>query len=281
MTETLQFSFFETPVTMHCESEISRDLMLHMYGAFVVESHPSAAKLVYTLGGGEDGKEFSGKRSTAFGFSTPHVAQFVYNVEKDMTLEWEYARSDLYFLHASALEFGSGVVLLAGQSGNGKSTTCWAMTNRGFGYLSDELSPVDLNTMCVHPYPHALCLKNLPPDGFELPDSTYDAGVTLHVPPEAMAEPNVLATRPLRAVLFVEYQADLEKPRLTPLSSAAAAANLFTHALNPLAHPNDGLAAAAEIVKPISCAELKTAGLDDTCELIWDFVRSLDIDPTV
>jgi hypothetical protein len=190
-----------------------------------------------------------------------------------MTIQWELARSDLYFLHASALDFGSGVVLLAGRSGNGKSTTCWAMTNNGFGYLSDELAPIDLKTMNVHPFPHSLCLKAHPPAGYELPDTIIDAGPTLHVSPTDIAQV-VNVPRPIRAVLFVQYDPDLAKPELARLSTAAATANLYTHSLNALAHSNDGLAAAAEIVKPIACAELRTAELDDTCELIREFLRT-------
>ncbi len=80
--------------------------------------------------------------------------------------------------------------------------------------------------------------------------------------------------RPLLAALFVQYHPELDKPELTRMSTATAATNLFTHALNPLAHPNDGLAAAAEIVGSIACAEIKTARLDDTCELIWEYLRA-------
>ena len=275
MNETLELSFFETPVTIHCESEYTREVLLHMYAAFVVSEHAGAAKLVYTVGGGENGKEFYARRGDEFDLTTERVAQFMYRIEKDLTIQWEYARSDLYFLHASALDFGSGVVLLAGRSGNGKSTTCWAMTHNGFGYLSDELSPVDLESMRVHPFPHSLCLKSHPPAGYELPDTIIDTGPTLHVATCDMAGPVINEPRPLRAVLFVQYDPELEKPILSPLSTAAAATNLFTHALNPLAHPNDGLAAAAEIVKPLACAELRTAGLDDTCELVWQFVREI------
>ena len=52
-------------------------------------------------------------------------------------------------------------MLLAGASGNGKSTTAWALLHRGFQYLSDELAPLDLSAMTVHAFPHALCLKHV------------------------------------------------------------------------------------------------------------------------
>jgi hypothetical protein len=273
MTETLHLSLFEIPITFHCESALTRDLLMHMYGEFRVPDHASAARLVYTMGGGENGADFYARRGEQFNFVSPRDYRFMYYVEKELTIQSELIRSDLYFLHSSALDFGPGVVLLSGHSGNGKSTTCWAMVNNGFGYLSDELAPVDLNTMQVHPFPHSLCLKKHPPEGYELPDTHLDVRATLHVRTGDM--PRVInKPRPLLGALFVKYHPELDKPELTVMSTAAAATNLFTHALNPLAHPNDGLAAAAQIVGSIACAELKTARLDDTCDLIWEYLRA-------
>ena len=276
MTHTLHFSFFETPATFTCTSELTRDLLLHQYSSLLVDGHAVEPELNYEVGGGEDGEPLYARRGTEFDKSWPRIEQFLYRVEKDMTIRWQHIRNDLYFLHASALDYGDGVILLGGRSGNGKSTTCWAMTNNGFNYLSDELSPIDPETMLVHPFPHALCLKAHPPAGYELPDTTLDAGRTLHVLPSDMKCDVIKQPKPVKAALFVEYDSDLEKPELTPLTTALSAANLYRHSLNALAHPNKGLGTAAKIVSSLSCAELKTAGLDDTCEVIWDFVRSLE-----
>ena len=56
-----------------------------------------------------------------------------------------------------------GHMWVLGKTGAGKSTTAWGLLHHGFSYLSDELAPIDLETLEVLPYRHALCLKRRPP----------------------------------------------------------------------------------------------------------------------
>ncbi len=53
-----------------------------------------------------------------------------------------------------------------------------------------------------------------------------------------------------------------------PISGAEAAARLFAHTLNPLAHIGDGLEGAIEITKRCAHFELVTADLPETCALV-------------
>jgi hypothetical protein len=56
------------------------------------------------------------------------------------------------------------------------------------------------------------------------------------------------------------------------MSAAEAAARLYTQALNPLAHPADGIDAALQVARGVRCFGLETADLDATCALV---VRTL------
>ena len=123
-------------------------------------------------------------------------------LEKDITVELQRRRADLLFLHAAAIEWQGTALLLAAESGSGKSTTTWGLLHHGFQYLSDELSPVDLNTMRVFPYPHALCLKQDPPPPYALPASAIRLGRTIHVPVDTLARSDCFgATRTGRRIL--------------------------------------------------------------------------------
>jgi hypothetical protein len=194
--------------------------------------------------------------------------ELLFLLEKDITVELQKRRSDLYFLHSAALEWNGKACLLAAEAGSGKSTTAWALLHHGFRYLSDELSPVDPDTMQVFPYPHALCLKQVPPPEYPLPAETIDLGRTLHVPVRSLPSEVIPGPRPLGAAFLVKYRPELSAPELHAISSAEASARLYLTALNALSHPNHGLDAVLRIAEHVPCFAIHSAGLSATCALI-------------
>lgn len=192
---------------------------------------------------------------------------FLYLFEKDMTIALELMRKDLFFIHSAALEYNGRIHLLVAQSGNGKSTTSWALLHHGFGYASDELAPVNLDTLTVLPYPHALCLKREPPAPYSLPPDTLRTERTLHVPVKSLPCSTVNSPLPLQSILFVQYRPDTA-PAITPVSASDAAVRVYTNGLNQLAHPADGLDAAIQIAQHCQCYNLTSNDLYSTCELV-------------
>jgi hypothetical protein len=195
---------------------------------------------------------------------------FLYLFEKDMTIALEIIRHDLYFLHAAALEYRGKLHLLVAESGGGKSTTSWALLHHGFRYASDELAPVDLNTMLIQPYPHALCLKQEPPAPYQLPEDTLYTSRTLHIPVEALPSGVVDSSLPLQSIVFVHYDPHAKSPSIQPVSAAQAGARVYANGLNQLAHPGDGLDAALQIAQHCNCYALESANLEATCQLVKD-----------
>ena len=193
--------------------------------------------------------------------------EFLYRFDKDLTVETQKLRADLYFLHAAVLEFNGSAIALVAPSGYGKSTTTWGLLHHGLEYLSDELAPVDLTNMRVHPFPRALCLKAKPPSDYPLPMSAISTGRTIHVPTYFLPCATITESLPLDTIFFLRFIGEGETPLLKGISKVDATVRLFTNALNPLAHPADGLDAAAEIVFKARCFELLTSDLRATCEL--------------
>ena len=76
------------------------------------------------------------------------------------------------------------------------------------------------------------------------------------------------------AIFFLEYRPGRSAPSLRPLSNAESAARLFAHALNPLAHPEHGLAGAAAIAQSVPSFCLKSGDLSLTCELIAETLEA-------
>ena len=104
------------------------------------------------------------------------LSDLLFLLEKDLTVELQMRRSDLLFLHSAAIEWGGKAYLFAAEAGSGKSTTTWALLHHGFGYLSDELSPIDLDSLAVLPYPHALCLKSHRRYPMRCPNKRFTSG---------------------------------------------------------------------------------------------------------
>lgn len=190
-------------------------------------------------------------------------SDLVYFLEKALTTGLQHRRKDLLFLHAAAVGKNGRCLLIAGESGIGKSTLCWALCNAGLEYLSDELAPVDVGELSVTAYPHALCIKKLPPGAPPLPEMSFETGVTTHIPVEAM--PNLVATERSRlaAVVFLVRDADSGHVSLADIPAPEASARLYSNTLNPLAHDNEGLGAVARLARRSKCMTLSRGSLRD------------------
>ena len=224
--------------------------------------------LTYTVGKNKQAAVFFIKREGQRPLFAVDSGKFLFLFERDMTIELQKLRHDLYFVHSAALEFSGRACMLVAASRSGKSTTTWALLHHGFRYLSDELGPVDPQTLEIYPYSRALCLKNEPPDPYPLPEKTLATSRTLLVPVEALPRGNGDGPIPLAAIFFVRYRPEATGASVRPISSAEGGARLFANALNPLAHPGAGLDGAIEIATKSACFELFTSDLPSTCALV-------------
>jgi hypothetical protein len=68
---------------------------------------------------------------------------------------------EVVVLHAAALSKGSSIVVLAGESGIGKTTLTLDLLTRGWSYLSDDVVPV-LRSGDVLPFPKPMGVKDRP-----------------------------------------------------------------------------------------------------------------------
>jgi len=189
-------------------------------------------------------------------------AEFLFILEKDLTIECQKLRPDLYFLHAAALRYRETAFLLVARSGGGKSTTCWGLVNHGCDYLSDELAPIHLQEFQVNPFPHALCLKALPPSPYSIPPETLCTAPVLRIPAESLPVSVVDSPVELSAIFHIHYISSDTIPSARPVSAAESAGLLYANALNPLSHAGDGLDAAVAIARHSSSFRVSSGALD-------------------
>lgn len=267
----LQFRILGQRIKVRCDDELCRGLLLANYAAF------------QEAGDGAD-LEYSVRRHTAGGFciacgdetvfeeTSDEALQYlvVYLLEKLITIDLQKLRTDLYFVHSSVLERRGRAIMIVAESGTGKSTTAWALLRHGFRYISDELAPIDPASLTVHPYPHALCLKAQPPAPYHLPEGTIRTEKTLHIPVAKLPAPAIMQSKPLRALIFLQRDANVSLPTLAEISPAQAGARLYANTLNALAHPGSGLDVAIRIASAVPAFTLNAGELRATCELIAD-----------
>lgn len=263
---TLHLRILEVAIRVRCADPYSYGLLLKGYSAFLA-GPDLKPDLDYTILPQQDsGYDLLLDEQPAEAADDEY--ELLYSFEKHMTIEVQKRRQDLLFMHAAALELDGRVLILVAPSGSGKSTTTWALINNGFHYLSDELAPIDLVTMQVHAYPHALCLKSVPPEPFGLPEETLHTSYTLHVPVEYFPGELRKAPAPLAAIFFLRYDPQAGDPAARPISKGEAGARIYSNALNLLAHSRYGLDAAVKVAHHSRCFELVTCDLQKTCALI-------------
>jgi hypothetical protein len=253
-----------------------RGLVLANYAAF--RQPADTADLEYSIGRYPSGGFFIARDGETVAESTGDEAldyMFIYLLEKLVAIDLQTLRTDLYFVHASAVSRNGRVILIAAESGTGKSTTTWALLKHGFHYLSDELAPIDPDTLLVHPYPHALCLKADPPVPYPLPAEITRTEKTLHIPVDSLHAAVTPHAEPLHALIFLQRDAAVPAPACTPVSPAEAGARLYANTLNALAHPGSGLETAIRIAGAVPAFNVQAGDLQATCKLIAELEETL------
>jgi hypothetical protein len=270
---SLQLSILNRGVAIYCGNQNAQRLIALIYDKLKCENSHSA--LHYSITEKEGSPAFTLTRNRHPSMTASNEGDLVFLLETDMTIELQKLRPDLYFIHAASLDFGERAIILVGISGSGKSTTAWGLLHFGFRYLSDELAPVRLEDMKVHPYPRAICLKNNPPEPFLLPDQAMYTSRTIHIPARCLASEVRRDPVPLAAIFFLCRDSYHSTPVVKSLRNAEAAARLYASALNPLAHKGEGLEGAIEIVRKVPCFELTVGDLLETCQVVKNTFQSI------
>jgi hypothetical protein len=229
--------------------------------------------LHYTVG--RPGAIFVAERQGVERVTAPDDGAFLALFDAEIAIELQKLRHDLYFVHAAVLTTGEAALMLAAEPGGGKSTLCWALAHHGFGYLSDEFAPIELETLKIHRFTRALTLKTKVPAPYSISPHAHRTTRGWHVAAEDVPGGVGRDRTRLAAIFFVQYDAQAREPVVRPISAAESTARLYANTLNALAHPADGLDAAIRITTAASSFDLITADLTATCALVTATLKGL------
>ena len=272
----LNLLIFGIPIRIRSQTFDALEPIEQVFAPFVQMELPSPPQFDYQaelVAGNE--KRYSLDRGVDPICHAVDLGAYLYYFDKDFTIQAQLLLPRLYFLHSAALEFDDKIFLMTAASGSGKSTLTWALLHHGCRFLSDELSPINVDSNEVLLYPRALGLKQQAPTPYGLPDKQLSTSRGFYLPIDASTIYDGSTRNRLRAIFHVQYDPNHLTPSIQSMSKAMASTLLYTNTLNPLSHNNAGLQAAVSICKDVESFKLLSADLTQTCELLKSTINQL------
>jgi hypothetical protein len=184
-------------------------------------------------------------------------------------------------IHSAALATARGILVVAGASGQGKSTLALGLAHRGYGLLSDELAIIERDGT-VLPYPRSVHVR---PDTIELipalgfladrPRLTLGGGSEWALTPAELRDRwggTAPEAGPLAAILLLEGVPGAADPSVTPVSPAIAALELTRSSWAASIAFGATLARLADAASSVPCASLRSGPLERTLDVVADWL---------
>jgi hypothetical protein len=197
----------------------------------------------------------------------------------------ELHRRDIYAIHAGALVYRGAALLIAGRSGQGKTTLTLGLVGRGLGLLSDEFAIADPASQQLLPYRRSLHVRPGTPELIpELaflqhqPQQRLGGGIEWSLAPAEVARvfPGSLApAAPLRYVLLLDGAPQPDRPpSITPAPAALATMELLRGTWAASRDFAGGLAHLSRLMNGVVCARLQSGALDATLDAISTWLEA-------
>ena len=195
------------------------------------------------------------------------------------------SRAGILAIHSGVVVLDGRAVLVSGRSGRGKTTLVMALLRRGLDLLSDELALIAVDDRTVLAYPRGLHVRPAALDLF--PELGFLSGIEPHelgggsewsVGPDELQRAFgtfVLDHARVGAVVLLDGDpAPDADPVLTPVSSAVATMELLRGTPAAAWDFDAALARLPAIVGDMPCAKIRSARLEDTVDVVLDWVRT-------
>jgi len=166
-TQSLTLRFFDLDASIQSDSRSYIDLFGRMYRRFWVDGTPTPAQraayfVVLTQSDNEWGQPVMFLDGEIRPLSDPKLLEG-YTYDGVLNAIVAGVRSH-FLIHAGVVSYGGQGVILAADSGHGKTTLVLELVRRGFKFLSDEMAALGRADRLVYPFPRSLRVR---PDTLE------------------------------------------------------------------------------------------------------------------
>jgi hypothetical protein len=177
------------------------------------------------------------------------VADFVV---EEILLKFMRARKEFLWLHAAAVERGGKAIILAGESGQGKSTVSTFLCSLGWRFMSDDVVALRLNVDEVIPFPLT------PRKRVQATREFLTDGLTSLSKEDVDLDTESLRRAPTKvgAVVFPMFR-PTEAPRLDRTSRGHGALELLSHTRNIVDHGPAAATRIAELMRRVDSFSLR------------------------
>lgn len=254
MIEELNIDFDGQQVTVRTDVAEMRDYVARTYELMLSERNGSPIchlEITHAAGGyalrGASEIDHAGEISGLYEY-----------LKYQLLVQFIRKRQDLLWLHAAAVERNGKALIVAGPSGQGKSTLSTRLCEMGWGFMSDDIAPVRMSSNEVLPFPQSPFRRI---GGGRVVDRPTLEGLEkefVSIPAELIRrKPATIA-----AIVFPSYRPGASSA-LIPMASGNAAFELLRSYTNFVDHKESGVARASELARQIPAYELiYSSGLD-------------------
>jgi hypothetical protein len=184
-------------------------------------------------------------------------------LKHELLVQFIRERQDLLWLHAAAVERNGMGLLVAGPSGQGKSTLSTHLCEKGWKFMSDDIAPVRMSSNDVLPFPLVPFRR------------VGGSGVVERRALEALEKERVFiptesirrGSAPIAAIVFPVYRPGAA-PALLRMPPGNAAFELLRSYTNFVDHKESGVSRASELARSVPAWEITYGDGADAASLL-------------
>jgi hypothetical protein len=281
------YAIVGVPVVVRSDLAEALDRIDETYVAFRQEAGPLAGALAIEVARQQDGRAVWVRDSDGYAQSWPTAEAAVVDALGRIVqgvLARLHARG-VYAIHAGAMVYRGAALIVAGKSGQGKTTLVLGLLRRGLGMLSDEFAIVEPETQHILPYRRSLHIRPGTPELIpelaflrDRPQHQLGGGIewALTLADLAQVFPAALApAAPLRYVLLLDGAPRPDAaPEIVPVPAALATMELLRGTWAASVAFADGLARISRLMDGVTCGRLRAGELGATLDCVSGWLEA-------